>query len=745
MKKVFKMLFTVVLVLGLGIGGVFNVSAQEEFTLEEITVTAEKREVNVQDTAIAITAMTGSAIRDKAYVTLDNVLQNIPTIQVQETQAGSEVFIRGIGSNIAGADPSTAVIVDGVFSSKRENMTGALYDIARIEVLKGPQGTLYGRNALGGTVNIVSNLPSTDRFETTVNFVMGDYNLKHVDGSLNFPLSEKWAGRIAALRETRDGYLTNDGINSDKTSFRVKILFKPNEDISFLGIVDRSEDRWHGPQTLPIPGSGGGNLAGMPMVPDYAEDLLTNGWTMPDGSGDNPWASDIYHPANTQNNRNLTYSIQMDWNLEWGKLTMLPSVVDFRTYMQGETLFGKSAGFALMDRFGHNKQYTAEARLASPSESPFQWLIGYYGYKTPLVDQQTIQNPSTYDDNRWHYVTYPKPTVTHAFFGQATYPVTDRFRLTGGLRYFMDDRSRDYAFGNSQVDPSDPLYPDAVDGVYYSGILHFKNKVTSTTGLASIEYDIKDDSMLYGKVSTGFKAGGLNGTTPPTEYEPEKLTSYEIGSKNRFLNDRMQINLAAYYYLYNKMQVMLQGMVLISDATGEMGFAPTTHNAKEGKKWGGELEGDWLLTSKDRLTFTLTYMGGEYGEFVIPQNPMFGPFDGDYKLTGTEMANSPEWVGTLGYQHSWDLDNEAKISASFNTRLSTGYYVTIEKYVTGSYQDGFTRSDAYVKYTSADSRWVLSVWCKNLENQAQTTYVFPYYRRMITNPRTTGVNISYNY
>ncbi|MBN1627443.1 MAG: TonB-dependent receptor plug domain-containing protein, partial [Deltaproteobacteria bacterium] len=253
-------------------------STSEEFTLEEITVTAEKRVENVQDTSMAITVISEDTLRNEALNTLGAAMKDAAGVEVASSITGGQIYIRGIGAY--GGEPSTAVLFDEVYSGRSLAISSSMYDIGRVEVLRGPQGTLYGRNATGGIVNVVSNNP-TDKFEILGNMQIGNYNLKHFDGAINIPLSEKWAARVALLQETRDGYLSCGAADSNRFSTRVKVLFNASEKFTVLATYDYNWEKSHGNNTVPIPGSAGN----LPLMGPPGN-VAASGWKVPDENGD---------------------------------------------------------------------------------------------------------------------------------------------------------------------------------------------------------------------------------------------------------------------------------------------------------------------------------------------------------------------------------------------------------------------------------------------------------------------------
>jgi iron complex outermembrane recepter protein len=751
MNKVKKLLIlnlTLALGFGLVLWHVPSVCAQKqenEFTLEEITVTAEKQKADMQKTAISITAITGDDMRNKAMVQLDNALKDVAGIDVGGVLGGAVVFIRGVGSFVDTEtnDPSTAITQDGVYAERAEQVMGTMLDVGRVEVLRGPQGTLYGRNAIGGTVNVISNSPS-NKVEAIGNFTLGEYNLKQFEGVLNSPMSDKAAARIAFMRVIRDGYISNGANDANKLSFRARFSYKPTEKLSFLATYERYEDTDTSTFTVPVPGSAGH----LPPDPhmwapefDYAA-----GWVLP--MKHNAWTSDDWHTKTIDDMLFNTYTFQMDWDMGWGQLTLLPSYSQTNRTVGGDPVFDK----AILPEFfnpvlRHLDGYmgSGELRLASPADSSFKWLIGYYMLNSDNRDSNQSTEINISANDKWNALTFNEPRGTKAIFGQTTYPVAERFRLTAGLRYGEDFNKKKYRFANGNItDTTNPYYNLATvtaDGrhQYDSGIINYEEKFKKATYKGGIEYDVSKSSMLYVQTSAGYKAGGLNATVPPDRFNPESLVAYEIGGKNRFLNGRLQVNLEAFRYNYKNMQVTksVKGISMIS---GQTETIRKVDNAGASTTQGGEIEADYLLTFNDKLRTTVSYLDAKYGKITINDD-----FGNPFELEGTQIANSPKWTGTLGYEHYWMLEDNAQISLSLDTKISSGYWATIEKFRAGSWQESYRRSNAYVSYRSSSGKWNTSVWMKNMENQAQTTYVFLFYRKVISDPRTMGVTISFKY
>ena len=311
MKKVFIAIFMVIIGLGLAFGDVPNVCAQEsdfdEFTLEEITVTAQKREENQQKTAIAMQTFSGAELRELGYNDLDEIISQISNAFVNTAGDGMRVSLRGMADTIVtmGAlndmsisTPTVAVNVDGVYSSRRNSGSG-LYDMERVEVLYGPQSTLYATSSPGGIVNIVTADPKTDRYEASGMLEYGNFEALQMQGMLNAPVGEQFALRAAFNTSVRDGYLANGADDDDSKSARVKALFKANDNLSLMVTGELTD-------------SGGHGYSG------------TTSFISPGDVAD-PWDNSDQDSPVPRDRKNIDYNIQIDWDLGFGTLTLLPA------------------------------------------------------------------------------------------------------------------------------------------------------------------------------------------------------------------------------------------------------------------------------------------------------------------------------------------------------------------------------------------------------------------------------------
>jgi iron complex outermembrane receptor protein len=793
-------------------------AAKDPVALNEVIVTAEKRTSNVQKTAESIAVVSGAELTEKAITRVESVVEYIPSVQIQRIAQGTTISIRGVGSNGDSnfVDPAVSTAFDGVYSARAEAGRSAMFDVDRVEVLRGPQGTLYGRNAVGGSLNVITNKPNLNAYGATLNLQAGNFHLYHLDGAVNIPVNDQFALRFSGVRETQDGYFSNGGDANDVYGIRGKVLWTPTSALTIQASADFVRLVGYNSTTAPlaVPGPVINPVNGLPTTqvitaasanPRFAPDTYVvdwfclsntagytgvypsslgscsgakNGVTYTRHSTSDPWWVNPDQPADRIDFRFLSSYAQVDYDLGWGLLTFIPSYSTSSRAQVSNLVSGTSilnaGGLAVLNWSlpTRETQYTGELRLTSPASSPIKWVGGlFYLHDDNLPDPSNPVVSSTTG-----YATYngDRPTVSRAAFFQVTYPVTDVFRVTGGARYTKDDKTIQYGIitDKTYIPPgaTQPLIPLTYDSGLTLGATQSSSAVTYKAG---VEYDIRPRSMLYGQISTGYEAGGFfTAAIPAQTFKPEMLTAYEFGSKNRFFDNRLQVNAAVYYYQYNNYQIQysvplanLPSNVICSlapvkaalEARNGVGKACTASNvstvggatpmpaglvaeqkvgnAATGTNKGVELESQWLMTPQDKLGFTLAYVDAKYGNL----NTGLPTIDAS---SGTQTISTPQWVESVSYSHTFDFNNKGSLTVEGRTRISSGYWTGIDHTRYGSWQGGYHRSEATATYAMPNSRWTLGAWVKNIENQAQITDSFPNNKQWVTAPRSYGVNVS---
>ena len=641
--------------------------------LEEIIVTAQKVQENLQKVPISITALSSSALASRGIVNAADLQGRLPGVEFQPI-GNLFVTIRGIGTfNLQpGVDSAVAYTIDGNYIAHPGQLPPLLFDLERVEALRGPQGTLFGRNANAGAINQVTARPR-DEFEASAALGLGDYALVHAEAMLNVPVTEGFALRGSFAAEKHSPYHDDGHNNENVIAARLRALIQPTSDISLLITGDYNRQRSHnnGVSVCP-PNAIDASCAGVPWRPFAGlAGPKTDDYSRTHGGG-------VY--------------AQLDWNLGFGTLTYVPT---FRDVTQHSQTTPTRPNYILDD---YNKLYTHELRLASNSSSPIKWVVG--GYYTRERDRQLIRYgwdvlPNVNGIISFFSVDYYK-SEAKAVFAQTTVPLTEQLRLTGGIRYTDEtkiSRGTANSYGGTKANPVLMTSPTGDSGG--------EKRVTWKVGA---EFDLAPASLLYANVSTGFKSGGVNqvdASLPlPTTYAPETITAYEIGTKNRFLDGRLQLNAEAFHYDYRGFQ-----SILVSFGPTGMIFFPTV-NSKKARFKGGEIEGVFLPTPNDRFEGSVSLLDAKFTNFVIGAN----------NYTGKKIPHSPPYTISLGYQHMFELGDGSKLNVGGDTRIVGKQYTEANNapYAT---QSTYTYSTATVSYEPDGGRWSLIGWVRNIENK----------------------------
>jgi iron complex outermembrane receptor protein len=675
-------------------------SEQAPARLEEIVVTAEKHTTSLQRTAASIAVVSGDEATQRGEQQLDQLLASVGAVKVLEGEDGPTFYIRGVGTGVPSSigDPEINLNIDGVYQSEPQFSRAGLYDVSRVEVLRGPQGTLYGRNAVAGVVNIITNDP-TFQYGASGSIGFGNYNLLQTQGSFNVPLSETLALRVALGTEQHDGYLSNGADDANIQSGRVKLLWKPTDTLRVLLTADNTHEGGEAEgeiQVSPPPGPPAGTAGNPPLVttPAYPNGTYLLGDTF---TSSNPWTSPDPNTASRHANFWSVHG-QLDWDMDFGTLTFIPA---YRHYMYQCLSCWRSE--TDQNNYASERQTTLEARLGSKPNAPVTWLAGVYylNADNPSFGQQlgigadSFANAANNQVNEFGQAAFN--TRSYAAFGQATYPLTSWVRLTGGVRYTEDKKSQT-GFISSEVDGVTTV----TTGTFYTA-----KSWESWTYTAGIEADVATNSLLYAKVSTGYKAGGFYQGAAPDSYNPEHLRSYEIGSKNRFLDDRLEINIDGFYYNYRDYQVNYLGFI---NPTSAGIFGVLTQNAQGAKIYGADIETRLLPTVADQFDVAIYPLHARFDTMIIA-----GMFGGDY--SGYDLPFAPHLSGTAGYQHRWRLLSGSGLTARIETHLETASWVTFNE-MNGTHQPGHSVSNAYLTYDASNGKWSLSGYVRNLESTA---------------------------
>lgn len=682
---------------GLGYGFVFvgsHVQAQSNSTaaeagvkLEEIIVTAERRETDMQSTAAAVSVRTGEEMAEQGRITLGDVLRDVPNVTGGDITGaatggsdnrGNSITIRGISGSPAGGgsggpvsgSSTTALYVDGIYEG-----IGGDYDLARVEVVRGPQGTLYGRSATGGVVAQYTRDPDFDGVNGNASIQVESHTRRAATAGINIPFGEKFAVRVAGRFDKRNEGVRNhdEGDAYEKQMGRIKALYAPTDDLSILfGMAFEEIDQNTGGYSGESPVDG---------VVTYHFNLV-----------------------NPTHNHSRQYWLKADWDLGPVVLTYQPT---FRTYYQTAVSDADgpyNGGMRQTIVTPDDDFITHELRLTSKSGSALTWQTGLFYYDNKI----TSSNGNVWRSGALLFDTdTTRKTNNYGIFGEGTYAFTEASRLTLGLRY-------DYAKVNTnQIYTVNANFLCNVAGAVAAGVTPdtcsdaytsqgepelnsttVVNENTTPSGVNTwrkvnykvrYEHDLSSHNMLYAVVSTGFIPGDISVSTDSgasvTIFDAEVLTAYEMGTKNRFLDERLQVNAAVFYYDWGGYQQSIERVP---------GVPTTSYTTTVPAKMRGlELETQYLPTPNDRIGLNYSYLDAWYVDKPADFAAVY-PWKKRGVVPHTLNAN---------YEHTFKLANGSNLSARIEGTWIPRYqrYFPVQSIIDqGGNDETYTHTDSEV-------------------------------------------------
>jgi iron complex outermembrane receptor protein len=709
--------------------------------LEEVVVTAQKRAESAQTTPISMSVYTSEDLIRKGVTDIQSL--STADTSLNYSNGGSEGFIaiRGILSKDVTeiGDPTVPVGQDWFFTNRPAQLINSLYDIERVEVLRGPQGTLYGRNATGGVVNIVTAKPGKE-FAASANIEFGSFNAMNAGGMLNLPLSERMQLRGAFASRKHDGYrditgaignISREGDDDDTRSARVQLAFQPNDSTDMLLSFQRTRIGGVGTVALNIP------FVANPMIPG---DIIHALPAIPDSESfslGGPTRLDI---SDTTVRGELGISLPADL-----RLTYIGGYSDFEWHQWLPTP-GFLSPPGVINSFLQNeypKTQSHEIRLASADDKKFTWQIGayYFQERSTNLYAAAVSDPGSSVEVELAAFRFPLTEATSkAVFGQGTFAVSDRIKLSAGVRSTKDEKTRT---GVLDI----PVF--GIFGIPQAGQADF----SKTTGHLGLDWTVNERQFAYAKIDTGYKAGGFTTCNP---YDAEEVTAFEVGSKNRLGGGRTLINVAAFYNDYKDQQVQtfVPASVCISNST--------VQNAGSSKIYGVEAEFKALLGDSNQFDVSLTWLNARYQDFLaqpglsaaaagcnrpVPvRDPMGVIIATNCQLEGNSLSLAPDLTVAAGFEHTWSAGTGLEIRGRIE-----GKYQSEQFYDPFNY--GSTRQKAYGLINASldfvKDDWKITLWARNLGDEdyfasMQEFYTINTYQYAFAPPRTVGVRFEFN-
>lgn len=709
-------------------------------SIEVIEVTATRQTENLQRVPIAVTALSSSELEQYQIQNLGQLEALVPNLNLHVGDAANAVvYIRGVGQldSISFNDPGVGIYLDDVYLGRAQGAFLDVVDPQQIEVLRGPQGTLYGRNTIGGAVKFTSARPS-DSPEGYLSLMAGNFNQRGVKASLTGPLVEdQLAGRFAIAKNSRDGFSFNQhtgqhDYDKDSLTWRGSLLYTPTDDFSAYLVLDGSNQN-----------------------PDFSRTphRETPIYSLPTGDflpvGDDPFVVNAnFNDREELRTKGAALTLDYQWQQSTFKSISAYREMTYRTHLDLDGTPDASFGiysYEDQDQLSQELQWLYRSERLSLVSGLFyfkenSWSLGGAiapDFFVPLGDGIFFPFPVISAGLR------DQTNTSHAIYSNLTMQLSEQLSMTLGARWTSEKKqvsNRGEEFAGTGIDT-----PQGMKAVFGSGIGHSltgydaSQRWNDFSPRAVLNYQYSSQTMLYSSISKGFKSGGFNGrlTSFAQPYDPETLWSYEVGVKSLLLSQQLRLNSALFFNDYKNFQL---SRFSIDQDTGA--FLSLFENAGKASTYGAELELQALLSDSLTLNMNLGYLAGGYDELL-------GDFEQEVS-DERELVNAPRWNGRLGLDYWFDLGSHGSLSLNAGVSIKSKTYLTVSSSEVLA-QPGFALYDLYLSWQSLDEQWQLNLFGKNLTDKRYRQHGFDlsaspgvqlgYYG----DPRTFGVQLTYRY
>lgn len=670
--------------------------------LEEVLVTARKRTENLQQTPIAVTALTGETLSEAGISQLTAIDRQTPNLTFTVGTGGGSstvnAFIRGVGENdfIITTDPTVGLYLDGVYMARAFGANMELKDIARIEVLRGPQGSLFGKNSIGGAISVTTRKPEGNN-EAEINLMAGSRNLRGVSLYAQTALTDTLAASVSYLKKEADGWQSRPGDDAgdvDLATARMILNWMPVDNFESTLSVDWHEQDQTGYPNVMLSYQDGSFFGDLWNLLNPTKPCCTPNSDIDKSNAAGPLPNDDVEGFGI----NWTNSWEINSSLELKSIT---------GYRKTDALFGRDGDNSEFNYTGdshdlEHKQLSQELQLIGQTES-LDWVVGLYYFQEESLDLTDLiiiegSGLSTRYDNK-------QETTSYAAFAHLNYAITENLEIYAGLRHTEEEKDfrqqiLSYESGAPFTFALPGLPVDSCD--YDPAQTYFDCSQTwsNTSPKLGVMYQFTTNLMGYAHVSRGFRSGGYNGrafgsAADLQEYDPETLTSYEAGFKADLLDRSLRLNAAVFYNDYKDIQVLITraGSVAVE-------------NASEASISGVELEATWLPTNNWQIQAGLGYLKDDSEGWV----------DATGDFTDTELKQTPEWTFNLAADYRWNLGDNGSILIRGDMKYTSEYYlnaVNTELLRT----PGHTRFNASLSYEPVSQQWEISLQGHNLSDK----------------------------
>ncbi|MFT3930271.1 MAG: TonB-dependent receptor [Spongiibacteraceae bacterium] len=724
-------------------------------SLDTVIVTASKTEQDIQKTAISMQSLSEESLNNAGITNVAEVAKFTPGLQLEKDGGGitATVRIRGIGTpGSSGLDPSVPIFIDGVAQGRTGAGFQDLLDVARVEVLRGPQGTLYGRNSTAGAINVWTKDVNLHNWEGSVQAQLGNFNNQEFKGTVNVPMvDDMLAARISAFSVRQDGYLDNGGRSGtsngrvDREGGRAKFLLTPIDDVSVQWITDYSEGTVHPGYTLIVVPKNFTNYAAGGIVSQNGMTTLPR---------DDKYNGTIYsNGEDLSKERNAATSVTVNWDINDDiALTSISAFSRYDIYNardQDVSIldWGQSFGPATTDA------WSQELRLSGYLNDNIEFVSGMYYYGEKVDSYQT--NTSLLSDTIAAFnraggglagraatggtsrsiSQTDSDAKNTAIFGQLTYDLTDSLSVSAGLRRSWTDKK-----GNTHLDVftsaaavTPAISRDIVDDV--------RVKETDTSGILKVRYNIEENVMVYASYDRGFKPGGFNRLISVSNLSPsytkEVSNNYEIGTKTQWFDNRLQVNLTAFYMKFKDYHFQT------TDAASNL----IIENLPEVTTEGVELDVIGIATDNLTLGFSAAYI-----------DPRVEKLDPNSNTVKQNLLHEDQWLNdasrvTANINAEYVHDLSGNLGEAF-ARADYGYR---SEYLLGDYRDGYSQggyglTNFRFGVRKLDTHWQITGWIKNAFDKEYYTTGLSRFANQTDGlsvaqgvPRTYGVTVQYDF
>ena len=660
-----------------------GVASSQINVIEEIVVTAMKHSQSIQEIPASITAIGGQDLEDRGIRDMHDIKFATPSLQYGSVLGGHNISIRGIGS--FNRQPGVAVSVDGVYQTKDTAAQMYQLDLERIEIARGPQGTLYGRNSNGGVVNMIT-VPPTQNHEGYVRVGYAEFDEMTFQGVYSGPISDRVAVRIALdHKDMGDGWIENkvpgseDLMQGDATNGRIRLIADLLENLAAdftysRGTSDGPQDQY-----------------------EWITDNRAQAEALNPGISAEPISLEAFEtysdfPTGSDREYELA-SLALNWELGWGELKSITALQDFDDRFDNDR-DATGGGYVQTSDRSSTESFTQEFVLLGESDN-FSWTLGAY-----YLDEEYTRN--VHFDSTRPAVGLPAPyildfslnrydTTSLSFFADATWNVTDSFRLSAGVRHTSDE------IDESHVNQVFLQIPDPVL-IVESCNKSVDEEWDETTYRLAAQYDLSDRTNIYGSYSQGYKVGGVALFECSAPYDPETVDAFEIGYKARFGAGSTTLTAALFSYDYSDFQV-----------AQVIGLASVTRNAGDAEVLGFELEFSSYLTDRWLLSGGMTLLDTQYDDFINFDG--LNPAAGFQNLKGNALNDAPETSINMGVQYSMPA-----FAGELSVRVDTAYRSRVYFREFGARDDsqsGYAVINVNAGWKSNDGVWEARLFAKN--------------------------------